>query len=298
MTLQSFDRAAVGLPVTRSGVSLLPVYLAGNPLPGIATGHDSGLVVDELDSACVPTLLAYNPTGTPILAVEGEHFIGGKQNRTLNATVLVPARSKLEIPVSCLEQGRWGHRREYTRSAAFAPRQVRRQTAAGVHESMACASSRRGDQGAVWAAVDEVLARNRVASSTDAAEDLHKARRRDRPWAGQVDEVAGLGPLPEQCGIAVAHGGWIVAIELFGAPHLLAAHWGALVRSYLLERTESGGYPSATRVLRMIRGFGRADYREEQGVGLGVERRVQDSTMTAQALVLDGSVVHASIYTR
>ncbi len=297
MTLQVLDKAAVGLPITRSGISFMPIYLAANALPEIATGPDSGLVIDELDDASIPTLTARNPTDTPILAVEGEHFVGGKQNRTLNVTVLVPANAKLEIPVSCLEQGRWGRRREYSRSAAFAPREVRRQKTVGVHESMARDRSRKGNQGAVWGAVDEVLEANRVSSSTEAAEDLHEAYRRDSSWSNTVDELIRLGPLPQQCGFAVAHGDWIVAIELFGAPHLFAAHWRALIQSYLLERPAKGGYPSTTRVLRIIRGFGRSASRDARGIGLGLERLVSAPKMTGQALVLEDSVVHASIFT-
>ena len=45
------------------------------------------------------TLRVRNPGDKPVLVVEGEHFIGGKQNRALNATVLVPAKADLEIPI-------------------------------------------------------------------------------------------------------------------------------------------------------------------------------------------------------
>ena len=89
-------------------MSFFPVYLPANDLPAIATGDASKLVVDELDEASVQTLLVRNPGDTPVLVVEGEHFLGGKQNRAINATVLVQAQAELDIPVSCLEQGRWG----------------------------------------------------------------------------------------------------------------------------------------------------------------------------------------------
>ena len=76
-------------------------------------------MVEELGRAEVPTLSVYNPTSTPVLIVEGEHFLGGKQNRSVNTTVLVSGKTKLNIPVTCLEQGRWGRRREYTRAPSF-----------------------------------------------------------------------------------------------------------------------------------------------------------------------------------
>ena len=40
----------------------------------------------------------------------GEQLAGGKQNRVLNASILVPAKSELPIPVTCVERGRWALR--------------------------------------------------------------------------------------------------------------------------------------------------------------------------------------------
>ncbi len=122
MTLPTLDTAAIGQPITRLGVSFFPVYLPGNRLPRISAGPDSGLVVGELDNPSVPHLKAENPTDAPILVIEGEHFLGGLQDRTANATVLVPPHTTLEIPVTCLEAGRWGARPTGTRSGATAAR--------------------------------------------------------------------------------------------------------------------------------------------------------------------------------
>ena len=144
MTVPKLDAVAIGSPITRLGVSFFPVYLAANDLPPIATGEGSGLVVDELDDASVQTLRVRNPGDKPVLVVEGEHFLGGKQNRALNATVLVPARAELEIPVSCLEQGRWGRPHAYRRDDTFAAAPVRAAQHAGVARSMARRGFARG----------------------------------------------------------------------------------------------------------------------------------------------------------
>ena len=59
--------AAIGAPITRLGVSFFPIYLLENELPAIRTGPSSELVVRELDDAAVGSLLAVNPTDTPVL---------------------------------------------------------------------------------------------------------------------------------------------------------------------------------------------------------------------------------------
>ncbi len=109
MMIPHLSTAAIGAPITRLGVSFFPIYLPANELPEISTGPSSELDVRELEDAAVGSLLAVNPTDTPVLIVEGEHFLGGKQNRAVNITVLVPPRTELPIPVSCLEEGRLGN---------------------------------------------------------------------------------------------------------------------------------------------------------------------------------------------
>ncbi len=98
--IQHLSTAAIGAPITRLSVSFFPVYLPSNNPPEIKTGASSGIVVRELENAVVGSLLAVNPTDTPILIVDGEHFLGGKQNRAVNASLLVPARAERSMPVS------------------------------------------------------------------------------------------------------------------------------------------------------------------------------------------------------
>ena len=272
--------------------------MMGNDLPEISTGEDSGLVINELDTAEVPTLLANNPGDKPILIVEGQHFLGGKQNRAVNATILVPAETELEIPVSCLEQGRWGRAQRYRQAQSFAPRNVRRRKEEAVNRSMRMSGSRQGNQGAVWAEVDAALNEARTSSHTSAAADIDDVYRRESHRAEAVAELCRLGPLPCQCGIAVSHGQWVMAIELFGAPALLAKHWSALVRSYMTEKPKVTARPSPTRVLAVAKRFGSLRSENAPGVGLGTEQRVRDRWIVGQALTLNGSVVHGSAFAR
>ena len=297
-SIPKLETAAVGNPITRLGISFFPIYLGGNRLPQIATGEASGLVIDELDRAEVPTLSARNPTKTPILIVEGEHFLGGKQNRTINVTVLVPAVTKLEIPVTCLERERWGRARAYGRSETFTPARVRSLNQEAVYQSMNAFGSREGDQGAVWSAVDEVLGDLDTPSDTAAAADADAVYGRDGRRLEAAGELAGLGPLPDQCGVAVARGREVVAIELFGSQELLASHWSAMIRSHLLEPAKPSGRPSATAVLSVLKRFGSLVPEDSPGIGLGIEQRVRDRRIVGQALTFDESIVHCSAFTR
>ncbi len=294
MTLPNLDAAAVGRPITRQGIAFFPVFLPGNELPPIATGEASGLVIDELEVPLVQELRMTNPTDRPVLVVDGEHFLGGKQNRTVSSTVLVGAKSMVVVPVSCLEQGRWGQRRSWRRAEAFAPAHVRAVQRAGVARSLRRNGSREGDQGRVWMEVDSMLNRNGIVSETGAASDLERAYRRERSCTAAVQELTGRGPLPNQCGVAVARGDRVTAMDLFGAPHLLAAHWEQIVRSHFLEPAPQGSRMSCDGVQKLLRRVARAPTQAIPGIGLGVEHRNAESGLTGQTLTLNGALVHAA----
>ena len=67
-----------------------------------------GVEITEVsEQGSVPELRVVNRGLHPILIVDGEELIGAKQNRVVNLTILVAPQSKLTIPVSCVEAGRW-----------------------------------------------------------------------------------------------------------------------------------------------------------------------------------------------
>ena len=81
--------------------------------------------MDASADAEVPTLVATNDGDTPVLLVEGETVVGGQQDRTLNVSVLVPAGASVEIPVSCVQAGRWNGGRRFTKGKTYTSRRVR-----------------------------------------------------------------------------------------------------------------------------------------------------------------------------
>lgn len=294
----NLETAAIGRPITRAGISFFPVYLMGSDVPAIATGPGAKRVIDELDNASVPDLTVTNPGKIPLLLVEGEQFVGGKQNRTINVSVLVAAGATLKIPVSCLEAGRWGQRREFRPAATNAPRRVRRTLHDAVAAQAGTASARRGDQGEVWGTIDESLREMQMSSRTAAIADADAIFHRERDRGKAAGDLEKLGPLPGQCGFVVTHGRRIVGTEIFGTPGLLKPHWSALVRSYLLETPTETGRPSSDRVLRALRRIGRAKCTSSSGLGLGEERHFTSKKGAGQTLTLDGSAVHVSVLSR
>ena len=110
------------------------------------------LTITELDSAgSVPRLKAFNKSKTPVLILDGEELTGAKQNRVLNASVLLKEESETVIPVSCTEQGRWSYKsKKFYDSDIIAAQKVRLCKNFSVNKSLNLDRTFFSDQGAVW----------------------------------------------------------------------------------------------------------------------------------------------------
>src|SRR5205085_1730983 len=125
--------------------------------------------VTEVSAAgSVPTLNVVNKGARPVFLMAGEHLAGGKQNRVLNASILVAGQAELPIPVSCVERGRWGYRGAgFSGSGSSSHSRLRRlmhgQATRGYRDSGQASS----DQGAVWREVERKLAETHSSTETD-----------------------------------------------------------------------------------------------------------------------------------
>lgn len=84
------------------------------------------LTVTEVDEGgSAPELLVISTAEMMILLLDGEELVGAKQNRILNTTVLLPAKAKMRIPVSCVEAGRRDYRSAEFKAGAYASADLR-----------------------------------------------------------------------------------------------------------------------------------------------------------------------------
>jgi hypothetical protein len=105
----------IGDPLHHDNITLFPLlwpHPADPPYLLLQQAIEAGeAVVEEISGAgSVPNLLLHNKGQRPVLICEGDILMGAKQNRVVNLSVLVAARTKFTLPVSCVEQGRWRYR--------------------------------------------------------------------------------------------------------------------------------------------------------------------------------------------
>ncbi|HAY28358.1 MAG TPA: hypothetical protein DCY47_12900, partial [Candidatus Accumulibacter sp.] len=167
-----FAELRIGEPAT---CGRLEVY----PLIGPAATPIAYLTLDEALASSllrvteqgvdgrVDTVVVANDGSMPTLLLEGEELIGCRQNRVLNVSLLVAAKSILHVPVSCVEQGRWSEKSAtFDTSANSQSSRGRASKVASVSASLAEGVGYRSDQGAVWAGIAERAEALRATSGT------------------------------------------------------------------------------------------------------------------------------------
>jgi hypothetical protein len=100
-------------PLVHGALTVIPLLATERSDPGWLTLAEAGeaVTIEEVsEGGDVPTLRLTSAADRPVLLLDGEELIGAKQNRVLNTTVLVDAHSRVTIPVSCVEQGRWAYK--------------------------------------------------------------------------------------------------------------------------------------------------------------------------------------------
>ena len=166
-----------GQPLRSGPLTVVPLH-AEPPEPGLdyltldEAAEAGTLTISELSrDGEVPALRVEVSGDRPVLLVEGEILLGGKQNRILNTTVLARAGDVTEIPVSCVEAGRWSRASDRMAPGSSGSSKLRRTKTLSVTDTLIgtppeAKPNYASDQGAVWREVSDCLEETRSASAT------------------------------------------------------------------------------------------------------------------------------------
>lgn len=289
----------VGDAITHESVVVFPLFTDADPKVDYRLGSDAvgdgSVVVEEVsESGSVPDLMVENKGDLRVLFLEGEQLVGAKQDRVLNTSVLIPARSKTKIPVSCVEQGRWGYRsRQFASSDSYLPSSVRAAMKASVSRSVRDASSHRSDQRRVWESVYDLHQRSKTRSSTGAMEDAFVQHRQ------RLDAFrSALGYVEGASGLALAVGGKLLLVDLYDRPDTCEKVWPRIVAGAVFDAMAHP--PEEARMDRdaveqVLAEAKDAAWHAVETVGEGTEYRSEVRTHHGSALTCEDAVVHESV---
>ena len=258
-------------------------------------GSGSVTVEEVSEGGSVPNLFVENKGDIRVLFLEGEQLIGAKQNRVLNTSVLIAAKSKVKIPVSCVEQGRWRYRfKHFGSSGSHSPSKLRYFLKSTVSHALKEKMGHRSDQGKVWEEVDRQQKALGTSSGTHAMSDTFDS------YKEQVaDFQQKLRYVDGASGMAVAIGKKIVAVDMFDKPSTCGKVWDRLMSGYVLDALEpqaDEGQAEATDVERLLGTATDLPWEVAEPVGEGEEYRAQQGEeVHASALAFHDAPVHVSV---
>ena len=225
----SLPEVRVGDPLRHEALTVFPLFdHAGSNADYLLSDEAlaAGVVtVEEVgQSGSVPNLVVNNQADTLVLFLEGEQLQGAKQNRVLNTSVLVGAKTTLTIPVSCVEQGRWRYTSaSFGHSGMHSSPKLRHILKESVSRSAKEGRGHCSDQGGVWKEVSRQMKALGAASATAAMADTYKRH------ADRLDDFRErLRYIERASGLAVAVGDKIISVDLFDKPATCRKVWGQL----------------------------------------------------------------------
>ncbi len=300
MSTVAFPKVRVGDPLCYKSLSVFPLFTETNGnvdyvLADEAIGEKLLTVEEVSESGSVPELLVENKGDIRVLFIEGEELVGAKQNRILNTSILIAAKSKTKVPVSCVEQGRWGYKSKFFGSSgSHSPSKLRYAMKASVTQSLKAKRGRRSDQGKVWEEVAELQAAHGVHSATSAMSDTFDAHTDQlNDFREKLKYVEGAS------GMAVTIGDKVVGCDLFDKPATCQKVWGRLLSGLVfgaLESKESEKQAGTSDIEEMLQATSNASWEPAEPIGEGEEYRAEfDEGEHASALTFKDSLVHGSV---
>nr|HDM59948.1 hypothetical protein [Bacillota bacterium] len=255
------------------------------------------IVVTEVDvGGSVPELKVINKADKPVLLLDGEELVGGKQNRTLNTTILLKEKSETVIPVSCTERGRWHYVSDkFTETVASSAFSIRATMARSVAESLRERSKFDADQSEVWDNIEAMFCSTGEDSPTEALEDLYQAKS-----ATLSDYLKAFKRRARQVGLLVFINGEVVGFDVIPREAAYKQLHPKLVRSYALDavvrRRNKDSKPAMEAAEAFLESAMKCGARRYKSIGYGWDYRLEGEGTVGSALVHKRMVIHTAFF--
>ncbi len=300
--IESFiENLYTGEPVEFRELRVTPVFIKEEselPYLDFEAALKAGLVeVTEVsEGGSVPTLRVENRAERDVIILDGEMLVGARQNRIVNTTIVVPARSSVEIPVTCVEQGRWSYTSSrFDSSDDYSYSSLRRLKHDSVTRSLRRTGSYTSDQSAVWEDIRAKSGRLAVASPTMSLADVYESSVTPEVEA-QLD--ASIEPQPGQVGYLAYVRGGFAGGDVFGSSELCRAKLSKLLRGHLLDALDAHVEFPRLSVEQVIGEVRAAAPEHFDSVGKGSELRFETAQVQGAWKVVGETVPHLMVFPR
>lgn len=233
-----------------------------------------------------------------VFFMDGDILVGAKQNRVLNTSVFVAPNSKINLPVSCVEQGRWRSISDKFRSSDYvSPDRIRAQKLKAVTTNLKRGRGHFADQGEVWDSVNEYsLELNAFSESSDLTDIMNKRRE-------SLDSFIDKFPLNEKAnGLAIFTDNSPLSIDLFNRIDIYREYYPKRLRSaatevYNLKDKENTITETEAKfkTLNLFDELEKLEFTVHNGVGVGLEKRYDSNKLVALELSYNEHLIHFTL---
>ncbi len=293
---ETLNELSLGVPKDFNELRVIPILRTagmGSVLTDIEEAIQAGwLEVTEVsETGQVPELGVVNHSDMTIIAFDGEELIGAKQNRILNVTVIIAGHTKMVIPVSCVEQGRWSwHSRRFSAGEFMYP-SLRREKFQRVTENLRASRAPSADQGMIWDQIEAKSARMGVRSETGSMKDLS-----DRYYVDDKSLQEHFPHEKEQVGYLAFVRDGFAGGDIFPSPSISTRKFYKLLRSYYLDSLDSEvKFPQvpSTEILDQIKS---SLMEPEKSVGSGEEIRFEGAKVQGSLTFFQEELAHLTVF--
>lgn len=230
-----------------------------------------------------------------IFFLDGDILVGAKQNRVLNTSVFVAPQSKINLPVSCVEQGRWRSISEKFRPSDYiSPDTLRGKKLKSVTQNLKRGRGHFADQGQVWDDVDFYAFKMSARSEThDFAEIMDKNRE-------TLDSFINKFPLDRAAnGLAIFTDNSPLSIDIFNRTDIYQEYFPKRLRSAATEvynlKEKENKITEAEAKFKTLNMFDQLETMNSSihdGVGIGIEKRWDSDKIVAMELKYLEHLIH------
>lgn len=247
------------------------------------------------ESGSVKDLKVFNNSDQFVFISDGDILEGAKQNRVLNASVLLKPESVTVIPVSCVEAGRWRYTTSnFEASPYYEPGMMRAAKLKTVSSYLKTGHRHASDQSEVWSNVADYEKRKKSDSMTSNLSDIfHSEMEIKGKKLNDIFPEAGCN------GTAIFIGPHLISIESFNSPKVYAEYFPKLVNSAVMdtdlyEYREIDESVAKEEVMNVLSRLSRLPFEEHKAVAAGLERRYTCNEMASYNLDMNNINIHSA----
>ncbi|MFC1842459.1 ARPP-1 family domain-containing protein [Candidatus Dependentiae bacterium] len=286
----------IGKPIEYKNMKLFPIQVnqelsSKNYVTLDEASKKDWLTIKELSSATVNTVEVKNNGKKPILLMTGEIIKGAKQDRMIKKDILLPPnKTWVQVPVFCVEHGRWNHvSPEFKSANTCVTGSVRKQ---------ATLSECHNAQGAVWNEISKSQNKIGVSSSTGTMMANYQDENIQEKITDYTKNLKNFPGISENTiGVVVTTGNKIICFDMFANNKLLQKYWNKLLKSYSMDCIQSKKSTiNQENIENFINQIVVSEKKSAQTNGLGQVYKLESNLGKGSALVDRSSVVHMDFF--